>query len=837
MRRHPMSPRGLHLLLSLAPAAALLLGSLPAAAATQFPSAYTRKVKLTVDTQARYFVIAQDGNLYWKPESGSWQKIDPPSGITFFDYTFGATGVQTSSTCGSLLAVGLNYQVWEYRLCGGSSGWYSHGNGGGSLWDNPPIAATLRASTGEIIVATVGNADQRLRILRFPVGGGSDLWLDAGGSVDDTASLDINLEPSPDGNPDNDNDADIWVRDTSGRLAQYTFRSSDNNGSWNNSHGWPAVGVSVSAVGIQAHWSPSQHYNVFVKGSDHHLWLRRKDQGNPWQQWIDLGVPPNDQVSGGRNALAYPRSDAEDKVYVVGMTNQKLWRCDYHYLSASCTSWTNGGTPPDSENGARWGLLAESLNNVYLSATVGLGARYVDAVHLSATEKWRSHLAPVDSFVTTLPTADHSYEWVIDERNGVLLLAGCEEDAGNTFRRVQVRRSTDDGSIWSGAVYPFLTDTTSGVVCEPDAVRACDPSISFDAGGNAYVAQMPDNGTVQIAASPDGGASWSCEHTIPTGGTLDRPWLVADWRRANWLYLLYHDTSGGPPPVFAKFMYCPSGLNCATNQGTWCGPYNAPFPTTPSTSMVLAADGILYVSYLSTNDGQGECCPGGGGGGCPDAAYDQAHSVRWLDTKMLLQGCAQPTWQAAECLYFRRYYDPAQLHAPGIAVGSRHMLGAARDSSSAVMLAQISFTDLNGNPCPDNDTVLCRANVFAAWRDAGGWSADKPPNMLRVHTDPFSLWSDHIIGVPLELNYRNHLAAWMDWREDPANGDQYHLYSRWSGATLERPWEPQGDWPVMRIGDMETSANAGIHGHFVHELHPPTGTSRPALVIAAHHAH
>lgn len=94
-------------------------------------------------------------------------------------------------------------------------------------------------------------------------------------------------------------------------------------------------------------------------------------------------------------------------------------------------------------------------------------------------------------------------------------------------------------------------------------------------------------------------------------------------------------------------------------------------------------------------------------------------------------------------------------------------------------------------------------------------------------------WVDHILGSPLELYYRNHMAAWMDWREDPGNDLLYHIRSR---AATEREWVGQGTYPGV-AGDYASAANASIHGHFVQEFNPLGGPSVGALTIVAPQAH
>jgi hypothetical protein len=644
-----------------------------------------------------------------------------------------------------------------------------------------------------MVVATVDNATGHLWILQIPLATEIGTWTDVSGSTGPALNVNAAVEVNTDNNSGN---ADVWGVSSTGSLEQYRM----STGVWTD-HGAPATGVLVTAEGVASHFVSSSQYNVFVIGSD--LTLRvRYFNGTTWS-WGNPLQPPGDFVSGGRNSLAYPTPlSGMSAVFLVGGIDGKLWTCAYAPSTASCR-WVSRNHAPDNQGSTAWGLsvdlsLSPRRYRLLLNATINTdplvysGVTYVNAYNL-VTNQWENHLAPVDSIATTLTNPGDLGEYSVDEFFGTVILTGIRSDESDTA----FYRSTDDGNSWSAPTYPMSPSGT-------------DVEVSFDAAGTAYAT----NRSGQIIASGDFGNSWSAVYSIPTSDAGDRTSMVADWRVAGRVY--YEE---GVPPGPTHFMYCTSGVHCADSTGTWCGPY--PFPTNSRAFISLAGDGALY--FVTDVPQFDSACP-------PVPGYNGAAAVRRIpNVAALPASCAAPTWTAAECLYFYRddeYGHPPSStrnggYSPGIAVN----IDAPRDNRSGPMVLLRGYTDTMGAVCSPT-SVHCRADVYAAWRSsAGSWSATTQAAMLRVNQDPITGWVDHILGVPLALDYSRFNVSWMDWREDPTSDSLYHLYS----ATMTTaPTVTETQWPVAASwwgyfsdawpGDIHRGANARLHGHQVGSL-------------------
>jgi hypothetical protein len=813
----------------------------PAAAATEWPSEYTRIMRLTPTINGTptplFHIVAGDNRVYSKPASGPWTKVGAPSSTTLYGYLFGLTAVQPGGTCEArAFAVGLDAQVWELRYCSGVPTWKAWGHGfGATLVNNPPITAGYQSATSDIYVATVDNSTGHLWILTISVASDTGIWTDAsasGPALNTTGSVDVNVDPGGNGS------TDVWGADSAGNLQRYQI----NGSGWTNMGAPP--NATVMPTGFASHRVSSTEYNVFATGSDYDLKVRRWN-GFSWS-WTDLGRPTNDFASLGRNNLAYPTPGGQQLVYLTGGSSGTLWTCVY---SAGACSWAKAGTPPDSPRGLGWGYFADSLYRVYVMAGMGpyVTMAYVDSFDWAATAQWKSHLAPTDSFVTTLDTPNPTAEWDFAEYYGNLLLAGMELQTSGYYK-VALYRSSDDGSSWSGPSYPF------------SAIASGDPNVSFDANGIAYATRMesPSPPTIKLVTSSNAGGTWSSEFAVPLPSsqqfdTIDRPYMTADWSSAGRIYLTYSDSATGNP----YFMYCASGTNCATASGTWCGPYAMPSCglINCSAQISLGGDGSLYFAGpdVSACNAQGD--------------YDLPIAIRRIqNVKSLPSTCAAPTWTAPECLAVVQPLQSWPASAERNAGAETHgylsggfsiyggAISAARDTTATggggALLTTLSYTDpdayvsgSNANACTSASSH-CRGNIFAAWRDpsANTWSGTTPPNMVRVHQDSGSAWVDHIMGVPLALDYKQYMVGWMDWREDPANDLHYHDYSAvvtTQSTVTEKQWPNPATWQ-NELGDINTGVAARLHGHFVLDLNCPNGPTLcnvPGLATVSPYAH
>jgi hypothetical protein len=164
----------------------------------------------------------------------------------------------------------------------------------------------------------------------------------------------------------------------------------------------------------------------------------------------------------------------------------------------------------------------------------------------------------------------------------------------------------DGGKTWSE--YPIFSNSTY--------TATGDPSLAFDASGNAYYgtlgfrfvsaanAQNPD---VLVATSGDGGKTWA-EHRVAqgsgvetsVGNLLDKEYVAA-WGDGNAIVTYGNFTQGHKGSFVSANLY-----DSVTHDAgkTWSAPtlisgsLQEAFVATP----VVAADGGIYVSFLNTTD-------------------------------------------------------------------------------------------------------------------------------------------------------------------------------------------------------------------------------------------
>jgi hypothetical protein len=164
----------------------------------------------------------------------------------------------------------------------------------------------------------------------------------------------------------------------------------------------------------------------------------------------------------------------------------------------------------------------------------------------------------------------------------------------------------DGGKTWSE--YPIFSNSAY--------TATGDPSLAFDASGNAYYgtlgfrfvskanAQNPD---VLVASSSDGGKTWA-EHRIAQGsgvetsvGSLLDKEYVAAWGNGNAIVTFGDFTLGQKGSFVASHIY--SSVTHDAGK-TWSAPtlisgsLDEAFVATP----VVAANGSIYVSFLNTTD-------------------------------------------------------------------------------------------------------------------------------------------------------------------------------------------------------------------------------------------
>jgi hypothetical protein len=164
----------------------------------------------------------------------------------------------------------------------------------------------------------------------------------------------------------------------------------------------------------------------------------------------------------------------------------------------------------------------------------------------------------------------------------------------------------DGGKTWSE--YPIFSNSTY--------TATGDPSLAFDASGNAYYgtlgfrfvskanAQNPD---VLVASSSDGGKTWT-ENRIAqgsgvetsTGHLLDKEYVAA-WGNGNAIVTFGDFTLGQKGSFVASHIYSSVTHDAGM---TWSAPtvisgsLDEAFVATP----IVAADGSIYVSFLNTTD-------------------------------------------------------------------------------------------------------------------------------------------------------------------------------------------------------------------------------------------
>lgn len=187
------------------------------------------------------------------------------------------------------------------------------------------------------------------------------------------------------------------------------------------------------------------------------------------------------------------------------------------------------------------------------------------------------------------------------------LIAAWQQDrwAVDGSRGLVVAYSHDNGLSWSVTPLPF-TVCSGAIVTGAKYERASDPWVSIGPDGIAYAAGLvftPDptvpsrteDNAIEVATSPDGGATWSRPTRRPVRVAeskteeFDKEAVTADPRKRGVAYLVW-DVVGEKITYFSK----------TTDAGrTWSHPAKLPIadPTIGNEVLVDPRDGTLYDLY------------------------------------------------------------------------------------------------------------------------------------------------------------------------------------------------------------------------------------------------
>jgi hypothetical protein len=169
------------------------------------------------------------------------------------------------------------------------------------------------------------------------------------------------------------------------------------------------------------------------------------------------------------------------------------------------------------------------------------------------------------------------------------LLVGGNTDSGQGYYY-----SLDDGNTWSG------NDALPNV-----SAISSDPSVAFDANGNAFYNYLEEPGTswkVRVKKSTDGGANWSNFVEIPNAVDPDKNHFTADITNSiyrNYLYVAFTDfiSVSGNPIKFSR----------STNGGTsFSTPVDISGATTSyfsqGVNLAVGPNGELYAAWAIYDD-------------------------------------------------------------------------------------------------------------------------------------------------------------------------------------------------------------------------------------------
>lgn len=160
------------------------------------------------------------------------------------------------------------------------------------------------------------------------------------------------------------------------------------------------------------------------------------------------------------------------------------------------------------------------------------------------------------------------------------------------------------------------------------AVATGDPAVAFDATGRAYLATLGfgfgqgsptgKNADILVASSGDGGKTWSTPARVASGsgsfgsvGIFNDKEYVAAWGDGNAIvtWSRFNDLQGGAyggSPIYASVTHDGGATWSAgveiSGAAAFCASFNAGCDQDQNSTPVVAPDGSIYVSFLTTRD-------------------------------------------------------------------------------------------------------------------------------------------------------------------------------------------------------------------------------------------
>lgn len=349
----------------------------------------------------------------------------------------------------------------------------------------------------------------------------------------------------------------------------------------------------------------------------------------------------------------------------------------------------------------------------------------------------------------------------------------------STYSRAHV--TFDGGRTWKTVGIDYSSYYSTG-----------DPGLAFDGAGNAYYSTLGfvwsqggptgTNPDVLVATSSDGGSTWTKPARVASGtgswgspGVFNDKEMITAWGNGNAIvtWTVFNQGKGG------SYIDSPIYDSVTRDAGrTWSAPQqisgSAPFcvgvatPTScdqdQGSTPVVAADGSVYVSFISTRETTG---------------YADSYLVVRVDPQTGAR--VGGPWKVADLVdgiydypvaQGRQTYQDSQFRTWSLG-------NVAADPTNAQHLAVV-WSDMRNTPHPVNPDpyqAVTNSDVSVSQSFDGGqtWSA---PTTLAIPNDQFMPWASYGQDGRLRIGF-------FDRSYDPANHAYgYTLATEKKGGTL-----------------------------------------------------
>ncbi len=814
-----------------------------------------RPVGITVVGNVRLHALAGYGEtnnfLAWKPLSGDWSNVSNPSGVSSFYMLSSVAGVNAPGFGGPRVFVvsaadTAGSQLWEFIYDSGGVGtWRALGapslgrcSVAGNFSNAPYVTAGLDATDSSVWVGVRTSNDGHLWSCHLTTSMGTCTWEDetcaTGGSAVSTTTAMAQNNYLRSGV----SEREWYAVDTTGHIRRYRWQLD----SWDTVPYASAKHVDTTALQAWVNGTSLWVAGMAIDGTSDRLeFATITTTGATWSTFL----PPGGATQAPTfNDLAVGVTSGASTAYFS--TPSSMWACTW---SGTACTWSNPGRAPDqlgsqTVGGGSWG---ENRTSVFFTGSLG-GAEYLFqyAQNKAGAYQWSNHLAPHDAGGVGSLQARNLGEYDSDEYGGTVVFTASAINSPDFpyLCTVGVWRSTDDWNTFSPAATPFGGTNSGTATCT-------DQTVSFDQAGTPFIAAIHPGESpysVDIVRWNSVASNWTAAYTIlPTSGvTKDRPVLLADRLRTNFLYLMY---SIGTGPDGGRMTYCWGDAgHCTADPSGWCsGTSVLPLPsgtgcngrTESGCWMDQSGDGTVWVAI------QGDSA-------CSFRTGYQHVGVRSVTNRASLgSACPQIALSNPECVYYVSYPTSTGVlnggaDKPGNYRRFSARLHASRDNTNRVSIELQSYRDLAGGICTPTST-FCRSEQLFAYRVNGttGWcgsscsTSPDPSTMLYLNRDQTGSplpWVDHILSGIAALDYGLWGATWLDFRSDPTNDHSYNFgtsrvtfdASTNLATSTETPFWPSpngnfanyvtdGSGSGAWYGDVNRHSNGRGHAHFFDE--------------------